>query len=102
MNMKINSKALVSATVGMVWFLVGMTLLTELSVSFKAMLVQLSGHHWVGKSLGSVIFFAVVYFVLNKTEEPDDISRGIYTVMGSVFVGGLIIFSFFLFHFLVS
>lgn len=100
--MKINSKALILATLGMVWLLVIMTILTEISVSFKALLVQLFGHHWVGKSVVSILFFAGAYFLSRKMEESADISRGIYVVLGSIFAGGLIIFSFFLFHFLAS
>jgi len=102
--MKMNSKALVIATVGVIWLIVFMTLLTEISASFKALLVQFAGHHWIGKSLIAVIVFAGTYFLCQrmKESESEDVLRGAYLVVGSVVLGGLIIFSFFLWSFLVG
>lgn len=100
--MKMNSKALIIATVGVIWLIVGMTLLTELSVPFKDLLVRFAGHHWVGKSLVAVIAFSGIYLLSQDKEESADVLKGAYAVVGSVVLGGLIIFSFFLYSFVAG
>ncbi len=97
--MKPNSKALITSTIGVIWLIVGMTLLGEVSEPFKSFLVQLAGHHWVGKGGIAVVAFVALYLALKKSKESEDILRGALIVVGSVILGGLIIFLFFLQHF---
>ncbi|MBI2004967.1 hypothetical protein HYS79_02290 [Patescibacteria group bacterium] len=98
--MKLNSKALITSTIGVIWLIVGMTLLGEVSGPFKSFLVQLAGHHWVGKSGIAVVVFIALYLALGKSKESEDILRGALLVALSIILGGLIIFVFFLQHFL--
>jgi hypothetical protein len=98
--MRPHSTALIRATIGVIWLVVGMTILTEISAPFKNLLVELAGHHWAAKSLIAALAFALLYLIFRKTQESDNILRGVWYVIGSVVLGGLIIFSFYLWHFL--
>jgi len=98
--MKINSKAILYATVGVIWFVVATAIGTEISAPFKALLVSLTGHHWTAKSVLAVAVFIVLYFLFRKSDESADILKGVFFVVGSVVLGGMTIFSFFLWHFI--
>lgn len=91
-----------SATIT-VWFIVAITVFAELSKSFKALLTATTGHHWVTKSVLSVILFLLLYGVISKSAADSKKSvSNVYMVVVSAATGGLIIFGFFLWHFLVS
>ncbi|OGD24180.1 hypothetical protein A2Z10_00730 [Candidatus Azambacteria bacterium RBG_16_47_10] len=98
--MKINSKAILYSTVGVIWFVVVTAIGTEISASFKSLLVGLTGHHWTAKSILAVVVFIVLYILFRKSDESADILKGVYYVLGSVVLGGIMIFSFFLWHFI--
>ncbi len=98
--MKFNSTALLRSTTWVIWFIVAITLFSELSAPFKALLTALAGHHWIGKSIVSTIAFALLYLFFSRTDESEDVLKGAWYVAGSAVLGGLIIFSFFLWHFL--
>lgn len=84
-----------------VWFIVGITVLAEVSTSFKTQLSTVSGHHWVTKSVLSVILFLLLYGVISKLAADSKKSvNNVYMVVVSVAAGGLIIFGFFIWHFL--
>ena len=100
--MKINTTALVRGTVGVIWLIVAMTIGAEISVGFKNLMVQVGGHHWVGKGIVAVIAFFLIYLVSRKSVEPKNILFSSLFVVGSVVTGGLIIFLFYLGHFLNS
>jgi hypothetical protein len=98
--MRINATALARATIGVTWLIVAMTLWAELSAPFKAYLAGLAGHHWVAKSFIAVAAFAILYFLFRKARESENILWNIVFAIVSVVLGGLIIFSFYLWHFL--
>lgn len=98
--MKFNSTALMGSVVGVVWLIVAMTLLSEVSEPFKLFLAQFAGHHWIGKSIIATAAFVVFYLLLQKSEESKSILRGTLFVVGSILCGGSIIFLFFLQHFM--
>ena len=100
--MNINATALLRSTVAVMWLIVGMTLVTEVSPAFKAFLVQLAGHHWIGKSLIAVAALVVFYVLFRKSRESKGVLGGVLLVIGSVVLGGLSIFSFFLWNFFNS
>lgn len=98
--MRLNSKALTLATILVIWLVVLMALFTELSAPFKTFLTQLAGHHWIAKSIISSVAFVLFYFLFRKMNESDDVVRDVWYVVGSVVLGGLIIFSFYLWLFI--
>lgn len=98
--MRLNATALVRSATGVVWLVVAMTLGAELSAPFKAYLAELTGHHWVSKSLISTAAFILFYFLLKSFGESKNILRSVLCLVVCVVLGGLIIFGFYLWHFL--
>ena len=98
--MRPNTTALARATSGVAWLVVFMTLAAELSAPFKAFLAGLVGHHWVAKSLIAAVAFVVFYFLFRKARESESPLGSVVFAVVSVVFGGLIIFSFYLWHFL--
>lgn len=93
--MILNVKALLRSAVCVVWLVVGMTLVSEMSAPFKAFLAGLAGHHWVAKSIISAAAFVVFYFLLRKSDEQKGILGSAIVLAGSVVLGGLVIFGYF-------
>tara|TARA_Y100000310_G_scaffold317372_1_gene370195 strand:- start:2996 stop:3310 length:315 start_codon:yes stop_codon:yes gene_type:complete len=104
MKKNIHTLSLLRSSVGTIAFIVLITLWSELSGQFKGFLADITGHHWVTKGVASLLFFAVLYIILSKisrdSTEPKDIQKGVYYVIASVVVGGIIIFAFYIWHFL--
>ncbi|OGZ46027.1 MAG: hypothetical protein A2756_04485 [Candidatus Ryanbacteria bacterium RIFCSPHIGHO2_01_FULL_48_27] len=98
--MRIHSTALIRSTIAVIWLIVGMTLLTEVSPEFKSFLTQFSSHHWIGKSILSAAALVVSYLFFKKFKESNSVLGGVFLVIGSAILGGVSIFSFFLWHFL--
>lgn len=98
--MRLNSTALIKSVVGVMWLIVGMTLLTEVSAVFKSFLTNLVGHHWVGKSVIAVAALIVLYVFFRKSKEHSNVLRGVSFVTFNVAAGGSLIFLFFVWHFL--
>ncbi|MEK7613152.1 MAG: hypothetical protein AAB449_03345 [Patescibacteria group bacterium] len=95
-----NSTALIRSTVLVIWLIVTMTLLSEVSEPFKAFLTSVGTHHWIGKSIISAGAFVLFYLLFRKAKESDHVLRGTLYVIGSVLVGGAVIFLFFLQNFI--
>ncbi len=98
--MKINTKALSISSTIVIWLIVAMTIATELSGPLKTFIAKVGGHHWVGKSIVASVAFFVLYFLFIKIKESDNVFRGALWVIASVVLGGLIIFGFYVQHFL--
>lgn len=97
--MRLNSSALTKSTIAVIWLIVGMTLLSEVSQPFKSFLVQVGGHHWVGKSILAAAAFFVCYLLLKRSGESKAVLAGALGVIGSAVVGGLVVFFFFVRNF---
>ncbi|MEK7068669.1 MAG: hypothetical protein AAB964_02545 [Patescibacteria group bacterium] len=97
-----NSTALFRSAYATIWLIVGMTLLTEVSPPFKALLIQLAGQHWVAKSIITAIAFVVFYFLFRKSRESGKVFGGALMVLLNVVLGGSAIFGFFVWHFLTK
>ena len=97
--MKINSNSVIKSTVTVIWLIVAMTLLSEVSGPFKSLLIQIGSHHWIGKGIVSMVVFVVTYLLFSKSKEPESILSGAIAVVGSAVFGALIIFGFFIWHF---
>ena len=98
--MKLNNTALIRSTIVVIWLIVGMTLLAEVSPEFKSFLVQFASHHWVGKGILAVIAFVLFYLLFKQSRESKGVLGGVLFVAGSVVLGGAVIFFFFVRHFL--
>ena len=97
--MRINAVALIRSIIAVIWLIVGMTFLTEVSPEFKSILVQFASHHWIGKSVLSAIALVAFYLFFRKFKESNGVLGGVFLVIGSVILLSVSIFSFFLWHF---
>ncbi|OGH27487.1 MAG: hypothetical protein A3C27_03745 [Candidatus Levybacteria bacterium RIFCSPHIGHO2_02_FULL_39_36] len=79
-----------------------LTIWAELSVSFKDGLKNISGHHWITKSIFAVIAYLFVLFLvysLNKNVSADKIRESLYRLIIVTILGSLTILGFYIWHF---
>lgn len=98
-----NTRALINSVITVIWFVVIITITSELYKPLKTALAAMTGHHWVTKSVLAVVLLKLTYLLLKRRTTASDKSdtSGIYAVIGSAVAGGLIIFIFFIWHFLI-
>ena len=92
------SKALIrSAAVTVAWVAFA-TVLSELSTAFKGLLGTIGGHHWIGKSVTSLVIFCLLYLLLSKLTDDDFSLRDTWWLIGTVVLSGLTILVFYIMH----
>lgn len=90
----------VSATLT-VLFIVGITIAAELFIPIKKWLAVTFNHHWVGKGVLSVVFFAVASafsFFLVRSADDKMISRAQTTLVRFVVFGTIVLCAFFFYE----
>ena len=93
-----NSKALTrAAAVTIAWIAIA-TIGSELSGTFKELLSLIGGHHWIGKSLLSIVFFGLFYLVLSKLMDDRLSLRDTWWLIGVVVISGIAILGFYVNH----
>lgn len=93
-----NTKALVRAAALTIALIAVATIGSELSSSFKQLLTSIGGHHWIGKSVLSLVFFAVLFGVFSKLSDDKFSLKDTWLLIGSVIVSGLAILIFYIQH----
>lgn len=90
------------ATIVTIIGIVAMTLVGELNGGFKGSLAALTGHHWVSKGVLSLAVFLVTWLAsaLVLKEKPQKTKAWGLAVAGVSLLGILVIFVFYLAHFL--
>jgi hypothetical protein len=89
--------ATIAAMVSII-FVVLSTLYSEMSASFKALLTSTFGHHWIAKSVLSVVLFVLAYYFFTHIVRGKNhwnmwvMARNV-TIL--TILGGLIIFGFY-------
>jgi hypothetical protein len=96
----LNLTALLRSTILTIWFVVIVSIGAELSPALKSFFVKVGGHHWTGKSLLAVALFALCYFVHNRIKETKKAAKWISAALWSAILGGLMVFGFFVWHYL--
>ena len=97
--MKLNMKSLTSSTIYTIVIITLATIISELSKPFKEFLASITGHHWVSKSILSLIFFVLVYYLGSKfCGDKSDFSAG-KKVFITTIVSSLVIFLFYVWHY---
>lgn len=85
---------------------VAVTIYMEYSPVFKVILTNLTSHHWISKSLGSLILYFVLFFILNKiggeNKNEFQVRRALWTLFLAIILSALAIFAFFVWHFLAT
>ena len=93
-----NTKALVRAAALTIALVALVTIGSELSASLKQLLSSIGGHHWIGKSVLSLVFFGVLYMLFSKLSEDSFSLKDTWLLIGSVVVSGLAILVFYIQH----
>lgn len=88
------------ATVGAVWFITVVTLAAELSPTLKDLIASVFLHHWLGKSILTLVVFGLIVAVTPQRQFDD--RRWANYLLVSVVVGGLLILGYFVFHYLTT
>jgi len=85
---------------------VAVTIYMEYSPAFKVVLTNLTSHHWISKSVGSLILYFVLFFILNKiggeNKNEFQVKRALWSLFIVTILSGLAIFAFFVWHFLAA
>ena len=93
-----NSKALTRAAALTIALIAVATIGSELSAIFKQLLSSIGGHHWIGKSVLSAVFFGLLYLVFSKVSDHRFTLRDTGLLIGTVIISGLAILVFYVLH----
>ena len=99
----INIKAMSYSTMLTVILIVFMTIYAELNTKFKDLLKLMSGHHWISKSIISLIFFVVSYYLLMNLVKDNEreIKKDMTIVVIITVLGVLSILLFYAYEFFI-
>ena len=79
------------------------TIWGELSPVFKDFLKSFTGHHWLTKSVLTLLIYFVglaVFYLLPKNIGPKTVSRGLIFLIVTALSGSLAVFLFFVWHYI--
>ena len=93
-----NSKALTRAAAVTIALVAVATMGSELSAPFKELLSSIGGHHWIGKSVLSLVFFGLLYLFFSKVSDDRFTLKDTGLLIGTVIVSGLAILIFYVLH----
>ncbi len=94
-------RALAHAGMAAAVFVVLSTIASELSPPFKAFLVSIFSHHWIAKSVLSIVVFAIAYYWQKDrvSSAKVDLLALAWRVAAVAVLSGAVIFVFFLWEF---
>jgi len=75
------------------------TIASELSPSFKGLLSSIGGHHWIGKSVLSIVFFCLLHLVFSRFMDDELSMKDTWILISTVVFSGLAIFAFYVMHY---
>lgn len=93
------------AAITSIIFVVIITIAGELSPTLKAFLKALTTHHWITKSIGTLVVYAVAYPIVYATHRnPTDKSTEwhLWALFVITLVGSAAITLFYIWHFLAE
>lgn len=100
--MKPNVVAVQLAAAFTIWLVVALAIGTEVYPPFKAFLTSLLGQHWTAKSVISVVAFALFYILLKRSVRSSAVLSSTLFLVLSAIAGGIVIFGFYVWHFLYA
>ncbi|RMD67920.1 hypothetical protein D6817_00165 [Candidatus Pacearchaeota archaeon] len=74
-----------------------MTILSEESQAFKSFLTGLTGHHWVSKSIITLVLFFGIYAISARTKDNEGFWKETLAFAIITIISALAIFGFYLF-----
>jgi hypothetical protein len=92
------AKAIIHAAIITIAWIAIATIGSELSGAFKQLLTSIGGHHWIGKSILTVVFFVLSYLALTKFSDDELSLKDTLSLVGMVILAGLAILIFYILH----
>jgi hypothetical protein len=93
-----NPKALIRAAAVTIAWIALATIFSEVSTGFKGLLAAIGDHHWIGKSVLSMVVFGILYLIFAKVSDDSLSIKDTWWLIGTVVVGGLAILGFYVMH----
>lgn len=93
-----NSKTLTRAAAVTIALIAAATIGSELSGGFKQFLSLIGGHHWIGKSVLSIITCGLLYLLFSKTSDHSFTLKDTGLLIATVILSGLAILTFYVMH----
>jgi ABC-type uncharacterized transport system permease subunit len=94
-----NPKALTRAAAVTIAWVAVVTICSELSSTFKELLASIGGHHWIGKSVLSLVIFGMLYGAFAMLGNDRFSLRDTWWLIATVVLSGLAIVIFYVAHF---
>lgn len=97
MQTKIQTRAALAASLSIL-YTVGLTIVDELVPTVHTWLTQMFTHHWIGKSVLSVVIFLVGYLIVSlipATKKDQMLVPGLLILSASSLLGFLVLAIFF-------
>lgn len=98
--MRINTTALIRSATASVWFVAVSAVASEIYLPLKNFFVSVANHHWTGKSVFALGIFVILYLISFKMEESNNPEKDIARLIVNTILGTLLIFAYFIWHFL--
>jgi len=93
-----NARALIRSAALTIALIAAATIGSELSTSFKGLLTSIGGHHWIGKSVLSIVFFCLLQLVFSRFVDDELSLKDTWWLIGTVILSGLAILTFYVVH----
>lgn len=93
-----NTKASIRAAALSIVLIAAVTIGSELSSALKQLLSSIGGHHWIGKSVLSLLAYAVLYLVFARVSEGEFRLKDTWMLIAAVVISGLAILFFYIQH----
>jgi hypothetical protein len=93
-----NARALTRSAALTIALIAIATIGSELSASFKGLLSSIGGHHWIGKSVLSIVFFCLLHLVFSRFVDDELSLKDTWRLIGTVVLSGLAILTFYVVH----
>ena len=93
------------AAITSIIFVVLITIAAEVSPALKTILKNMTGHHWVSKSVLDIIVFAIAYpmvYATHRDASDGSVAIHLWVLIACVIVGTLLITGFFVRHYLAA
>ncbi|TSC85632.1 MAG: hypothetical protein G01um10148_1018 [Parcubacteria group bacterium Gr01-1014_8] len=100
--MNLNTVATLRAGALTIWLIAALAIGTELSAPLKSFLTSLAGQHWTAKSILSFAAFVIFYTLFSRIGKSTSVLSSAILLSLSAIAAGIVIFAFFVWHFLYA
>ncbi len=95
MNKEILAKSTVLSSAGIILVIFLMTVVSDLNAGFKAFLTSVFSHHWIGKSILSIVVFTLLLVLLYVIKPKISLVLSVWVLIISAGLFTFLTFAFF-------